>query len=506
MHFFRPTVLNTSKRPELLPNETLLIQQSNCGLYEKKNKLDGYQDGVLYLTSHRIIYVDRKNPQTHSVDLHLNSVTTMEQYNGFLRSSPKLILTVDEDIWKIAMRTTDLVALESDSLSTQATKTFQVAATVGTWACPICSHDNTLLSDKCTLCGVRTSVNQKQENEDTSGSNNNSCPSCTFTNHQSMSHCEMCDTPLTDQPVPSPSSSSGPTLATTPSPINKPPSMAIVQVAFRKSGLQLFAQHLAGVLDRKAWNLATDTSMVPLSVKQKLQQPRAVGIFGIQQKISQMQEEHNDAMTEGFKDLDQLMTKATEMVHLAERISNKLNKDPNDKDLSMLRGYMVNLGITNPVTRDMAGSIYHQELARELCEFLTKLMTNKQHDIWTLTDIYCLFNRARGVALISPQDISKASLQFDRLKLPFRVRQLESNGILTIQSVDMDERRSAARILRHTKQSGYITALQLASLENWSLVIALEQLKMIEQLGALCRDESPSGLVFYENRFCPEVA
>lgn len=46
----------------------------------RKAKLDGYQDGVLYLTSHRIIYVDNQSPVDHSVDIPLKAITNIEQY------------------------------------------------------------------------------------------------------------------------------------------------------------------------------------------------------------------------------------------------------------------------------------------------------------------------------------------------------------------------------------------------------------------------------------------
>jgi ESCRT-II complex subunit VPS36 len=58
-------------------------------------------------------------------------------------------------------------------------------------------------------------------------------------------------------------------------------------------------------------------------------------------------------MTDAFQDLDRLMTKATEMVRLAESISNKVSKDPanDDNELSTLRTHLLSLGIASPVTK-----------------------------------------------------------------------------------------------------------------------------------------------------------
>lgn len=77
-------------------------------------------------------------------------------------------------------------------------------------------------------------------------------------------------------------------------------------------------------------------------------------------------------MTDAFQDLDRLMAKATEMVKhssavmevtmswdwnnqvkLAESISMKMSKDntKTDDEMSILRTYLLNLGISDPVTR-----------------------------------------------------------------------------------------------------------------------------------------------------------
>lgn len=48
------------------------------------------------------------------------------------------------------------------------------------------------------------------------------------------------------------------------------------------------------------------------------------------------------------------------------------------------------------VQRDSTGSSYHQELARELADFLVPIL-ERQGGMKSLADVYCLFNRARGV-------------------------------------------------------------------------------------------------------------
>ena len=81
----------------------------------------------------------------------------------------------------------------------------------------------------------------------------------------------------------------------------------------------------------------------------------------------------------------------------------------------------MSVGISNPVTKEShgSGSIYHKELAKELAEYLDKIV----HDVGgmiTLSDVYCRFNRARGMELVSPDDLINACNMFESLNLPLR--------------------------------------------------------------------------------------
>lgn len=286
---------------------------------------------------------------------------------------------------------------DTDTLSVQVAKRRQLAATVGIWTCTICYHDNTLLTDKCDLCGVRTATTASKGDSGNSSTNNHSstegitkteaaasCPTCTFINHPSMIQCEMCDTrldsslssptltatPLLTSVLQQPSSSSSP-ISISSSSISPPSSPSVsslntkqdhsIQLSFRKGGLGNFLAKLNTALSTKAWDQPTSPSLAANNVytyanadierQATEQQIRKVGLQSIQQRIEKLSTETTVTMTDAFQDLDRLMAKANEMVTLAETISTKMNKDPNDQDLSTLRGYMINLGISNPVTR-----------------------------------------------------------------------------------------------------------------------------------------------------------
>ncbi|KAG2229563.1 hypothetical protein INT48_004829 [Thamnidium elegans] len=467
MKYFQPTILSSSHRPEPQPNETLIMQQGHVGLYEGKNKLDHYQDGICYLTSHRLIYVDSTSPLENSIEMSLAFIKDIETYGGFLRSSPKIIINIDPTI----------VPKEEDQISGPV------------WACSICSFLNKGASELCELCGVKNALASEPSPALQNVTDSSTCTVCTFVNHPSMIQCEICGADLPREIVPTATTSSSSIVS------NSDVNHTQIRLSFRKGGQPTFLTKLKAAVAEKQWEKKAPAPEPTTPTK------RGVGITAIEDRIQKSTLEVTETMTDAFQDLDRLMAKATEMVKLAESISSKISKETSndDSELSTLRTQLLNLGIASPVTRGSAGSIYHQELSRELAEFLTKFF-QKEDDMKSLTDVYCLFNRARGVALISPEDLYKASQQFEVLKLPFRLRKF-SSGLLVIQSLDMNDNRAASRILRHVKEQGSLSALQLAEIEKLALVVASEQLIVTERMGFICRDEGPSGLTFYENLF-----
>jgi ESCRT-II complex subunit VPS36 len=60
-------------------------------------------------------------------------------------------------------------------------------------------------------------------------------------------------------------------------------------------------------------------------------------------------------------------------------------------------------------------------------------MLEKVGGVMTLLDVYCLYNRARGTDLISPEDIYIACTKFAQLGLRLALKEFES-GVKVIES------------------------------------------------------------------------
>jgi ESCRT-II complex subunit VPS36 len=73
---------------------------------------------------------------------------------------------------------------------------------------------------------------------------------------------------------------------------------------------------------------------------------------------------------------------------------------------------MFNMGMggdfSSTVSKDLAGKRYHSELATEVEKFLCSGVLAKLGGVVALIDLYCMYNRARGTDLVSPDDIHRA--------------------------------------------------------------------------------------------------
>ena len=159
----------------------------------------------------------------------------------------------------------------------------------------------------------------------------------------------------------------------------------------------------------------------------------------------------------------------------------------------------------DPVTRGTHGSgdRYHAELARQLAAML-EAPAREAGGMLTLTDAYCRVNRARGLELISPEDLLSAGQHMTRLALPLRLHELPS-GVRLLQLAELDQDAVAESTRRLLEQEGTLTAQRLASLAGVSVLLAKQRLLYLENSAGACRDESIQGLVFYPNRFLQQV-
>jgi len=227
------------------------------------------------------------------------------------------------------------------------------------------------------------------------------------------------------------------------------------------------------------------------------------------------------AKKEREREVETLMREARELTavihkYVATLEKNSKQKDGNDDDDAdneELTSMLSHMGmITSIPSKNESSTAYYDTLARQICDFLSQ---NKSFSIakggtgiMTLTDVYCLFNRARGANMISPEDLITALEKMERLGLKMKVREFDNgSGVSVVQETGFDDSIMVKKILDFVDKSNDgrrtvgLTALEAGRILKISPLLAKEQLMSAEQSGYLCRDVTVEGTRFFCNLF-----
>lgn len=295
-----------------------------------------------------------------------------------------------------------------------------------------------------------------------------------------------------------------------PAPSNKEPGPfqssknSYIRLSFKEHGQIEFYRRLSEEMTQRRWETVPVSQSLQTNKGPQPGRVRAVGIVGIERKLEEKRKETDKNISEAFEDLSKLMIKAKEMVELSKSIANKIKEkqgDVTEDETIRFKSYLLSMGIANPVTRETYGSgtQYHMQLAKQLAGILQAPL-EERGGIMSLTEVYCLVNRARGMELLSPEDLVNACKMLEALKLPIRLRVFDS-GVMVIELQTHKEEEMVASALETVSERGSLTSEEFAKLVGMSVLLAKERLLLAEKMGHLCRDDSVEGLRFYPNLF-----
>lgn len=220
-----------------------------------------------------------------------------------------------------------------------------------------------------------------------------------------------------------------------------------------------------------------------------------------------------------FSDLNELAKYAADIVAMSESISAELaenrNKDEDGPDGDyQIDGILADMGAVSAVTKGIAGKAYLPELARQISGFI-KPRLEANGGTMTLTDVYCLYNRARGSDLISPSELLNALELLPSLDIPMHISVM-GNGlkVLSLNSLScaaiqekvvrlllVDEAQKSKQLSIDCPPTTSISDLSLCKEFRLPLPIATTFLLEYEKNGLLCRDDTIAGLRYYLNPF-----
>jgi len=114
-------------------------------------------------------------------------------------------------------------------------------------------------------------------------------------------------------------------------------------------------------------------------------------------------------------------------------------------------------------------------------------------------DIFCLVNRARGTALVSPEEVMRA-LQACKNSGTLRLRTLGATGAWAASLPSTSDDSTNERLLK-IAEAGPLSAFALGKELGLSTAEAQYLLRDAENRAVLVRDEAPDGVFYYRNFF-----
>ncbi|XP_065562486.1 LOW QUALITY PROTEIN: vacuolar protein-sorting-associated protein 36-like [Artemia franciscana] len=230
--------------------------------------------------------------------------------------------------------------------------------------------------------------------------------------------------------------------------------------------------------------------------------PRS-GIVGIERAYEEQAAKNQSNIQMAFEDLKKLIQSAEEMVALAKDVSRRISEKKgniSEDETVLFKSYLLTLGIDDPVTRDTHGTSnnYYEKLGMEIENALFRPV-EEAGGLLSLAEAYCRINRARGLVLVSPEDLLKACKTLG----PDRKLQLYlfPTGVYALQSKDLETGSLDNETLTTLEKEGPQSVESFAIILRISVILARERLLSAERIGKVCRDESVEGLKFYPNLF-----
>ncbi|CAH2062899.1 unnamed protein product, partial [Iphiclides podalirius] len=291
-----------------------------------------------------------------------------------------------------------------------------------------------------------------------------------------------------------------------------------VKFSFKDGIDPVFYKALSDAVNSKAWEIPSPvasptsgeysgaTTKSPTTpVNSKIRS----GIVGIERSIEEQHRATDESITVAFQDLKKLMEKAKEMVTISKTISTKIREkqgDISEDDTVRFKSYLMSLGIDDPVTRDAfrSDSDFYLNLAQQISDMMVAVLM-ECGGIMSLADVWCRVNRARGLELISPEDLLNSCKLLQTIGAPMSLRKFPS-GACVLQLNSQRDEEIAKVTSQLIEENGSLTPVKLSQLANVSILLARERLFTTERLGLACRDESIEGLAFYPNLLLSKAA
>uniref|UniRef100_A0A158R4Q5 Vacuolar protein-sorting-associated protein 36 n=1 Tax=Syphacia muris TaxID=451379 RepID=A0A158R4Q5_9BILA len=280
-----------------------------------------------------------------------------------------------------------------------------------------------------------------------------------------------------------------------------------IRFVFQNGGEDDFFEKYNDALARQTWR-ETMSSSTSSSLGSRssvgVVANRAAGISGIERRYAENHRRTHETISQAFEDMSKLMDSARDMVTLSKNITEKVRArkgEISDDETIRFKSYLLSLGVSDPVTKATfgGGAKYYTKLAQELSAVLCEPLKDCG-GMMTMPEAYCRVNRARGLELISPEDLLNACQTLQNLKLPITMHRFPS-GVIVLQLREMGVETTIESTADFVSSMGSCSAKEFADNLGVTVVLAKERLLAAEEQAKLCRDDSLEGLKFFPNKF-----
>ncbi|KAG7840233.1 hypothetical protein KL942_002184 [Ogataea angusta] len=496
--FWEYAQLTNGGRPVCSSKERSLFLTANVGLYLGNSKIENYQNGRLYLTNLRLIYVPYQPNEALEkkigLSLNLAYIENVQFQAGFMRSSPKILLIL----------TQISPDLEQETLH----KTLN-------WDCPICFQSNKcdlkvgsrFNVPKCEVCGVSANVDElnklKVEKQIISRSKTNKGDTNIIPNSVNRTNNAANKLKLHEGRKPN---SLKDDLSNEISLSSKPVFCMSVKtdatdrfcfkLSFRDGGARIFYDKLKFALGQAKWLRAdsklqvnagalrvarnisatdADIQSIPSNVNSKLNfdsTEKRAGIHGLETLTSLRNTEVSTFLNSSLRDLQNLMDKSKDLAKIGDDyrrmlMSSKILDEEVGQAVELLSRSRNSLKLLGNLLNDResineandfytveslnllkqtggaeaGSSLYVEELSRQLYDFIIEEnIIGDKNGLITALDLYCLFNKRKGFYSISPRNFLLAIISLERLNPDLQLIELK------LQSLQKIERGTAREI------------------------------------------------------------
>jgi len=282
----------------------------------------------------------------------------------------------------------------------------------------------------------------------------------------------------------------------------------VYKISFRNGGDASFYESIKTTVRKKEWSRQTGPGTKPReSLGGSTGQAPAAGLDHLMKQASIVQSESRDSIEDAFLDLKALIAKADEMMALAADLQTKVDKrkaglGPSQSPVS--DDEMIERALSK-ASASIGGMGSDRSMVDDLSSWIPNYL-QEQGGLMTMPEVWCRWNRLRGLNPISPQDALQATKVLSkRADQPVLLKELKS-GVIILCDGHFSPSLLGRRIVGILSARQGMTTLEIKTHLGIELQVnfvdeCIQECEL-DPSALICRDDNGlQGVIWYKNIF-----